>query len=198
MKNKYYLYGLFAAALTLTGCDYNEDHFPGYDELAQPKDVWNDTITLADADYKTIPGIEANKELALSKDPEGETFKAALEAVAGNKYFTEEAPAVWYLPAYIASKYPYMDDNSKVTVHYKNYENLPEYLKAFNGMKAYDMNSDDYKVVWGDKVSVSYISPSTLNKIPAALKEGVAKPADGEMRMVNYAYSETEGRFGAD
>lgn len=118
MKNKYYLYGLFAAALTLTGCDYNEDHFPGYDELAQPKDVWNDTITLADADYKTIAGIEANKELALSKDPEGETFKAALEAVAGNKYFTEEAPAVWYLPAYIASKYPYMDDNSKVTVHY--------------------------------------------------------------------------------
>ena len=78
MKNKYYLYGLFAAALTLTGCDYNEDHFPGYDELAQPKDVWNDTITLADADYKTIAGIEANKELALSKDPEGETFKAAL------------------------------------------------------------------------------------------------------------------------
>lgn len=196
MKNKYYLYGLFAAALTLTGCDYNEDHFPGYDELAQPKDVWNDTITLADADYKTIAGIEANKELALSKDPEGETFKAALEAVAGNKYFTEEAPAVWYLPAYIASKYPYMDDNSKVTVHYKNYENLPEYLKAFNGMKAYDMNSDDYKVVWGDKVSVSYISPSTLNKIPAALKEGVAKPADGEMRMVNYAYSETEPSFG--
>lgn len=196
MKNKYYLYGLFAAALTLTGCDYNEDHFPGYNELAQPKDVWNDTITLADADYKTIAGIEANKELALSKDPEGETFKAALEAVAGNKYFTEEAPAVWYLPAYIASKYPYMDDNSKVTVHYKNYENLPEYLKAFNGMKAYDMNSDDYKVVWGDKVSVSYISPSTLNKIPAALKEGVAKPADGEMRMVNYAYSETEPSFG--
>lgn len=158
--------------------------------------MWNDTITLADADYKTIAGIEANKELALSKDPEGETFKAALEAVAGNKYFTEEAPAVWYLPAYIASKYPYMDDNSKVTVHYKNYENLPEYLKAFNGMKAYDMNSDDYKVVWGDKVSVSYISPSTLNKIPAALKEGVAKPADGEMRMVNYAYSETEPSFG--
>lgn len=196
MKNKYYLYGLFAAALTLTGCDYNEDNFPGFDELAQPKDVWNDTITLADADYKTIAGIEANKELALSKDPEGETFKAALEAVAGNKYFTEEAPALWYLPAYIASKYPYMDDNSKVTVQYKNYENLPEYLKAFNGMKAYELNSDDYKVVWGDKVSVSYISPSTLNKIPAALKEGVAKPADGEVRMVNYAYSETEPSFG--
>ena len=68
MKNKYYLYGLFAAALTLTGCDYNEDHFPGYDELAQPKDVWNDTITLADADYKTIAGIEANKEPRTRKE----------------------------------------------------------------------------------------------------------------------------------
>ena len=65
-------------------------------------------------------------------------------------------------------------------------------ISRHSTMKAYDMNSDDYKVVWGDKVSVSYISPSTLNKIPAALKEGVAKPADGEMRMVNYAYSETE------
>lgn len=37
MKNKYYLYGLFAAALTLTGCDYNEDHFRATTSWPSPK-----------------------------------------------------------------------------------------------------------------------------------------------------------------
>ena len=105
MKNKYYLYGLFAAALTLSGCDYNEDHFPGFDELAHPTDVKTDTLRLVDTDYKTIAGLSANTELALSKDPEGKTYLSALEAVGTNKYFTTDAPAVWYLPAFVNSKY---------------------------------------------------------------------------------------------
>ena len=58
MKRKYLLYSLFAtAALTLAGCDYNEDHFPGFDELATPTDIGNDTLTLAATDYKTIAGL---------------------------------------------------------------------------------------------------------------------------------------------
>ncbi len=35
MKNKYYLYSMLAAALTLGSCDYNEEHFPGYDESTE-------------------------------------------------------------------------------------------------------------------------------------------------------------------
>lgn len=189
---------MFAATFVLGSCDYNEEHFPGYDELAHPTHVWNDTIRLADTDYKTIADNSANQEIALSKDPEGNTYVAALSAVGTNKYFTEDAQAAWYLPAFIAGKYPYMDDNSKVTVYYNNYENLPEYLKDFNGITAYDLSSDDYKVAWGEGVNVSFLSPSTVSKIPSILKGSISNPADGAIRVVNYAYSDTEPSFGGD
>lgn len=189
---------MMAAALVLGGCDYNEEHFPGFDESAHPTHVWNDTIRLADTDYKTIAENKTNQEIALSKDPEGQTYATALTAVGTNKYFTEDAPAAWYLPAFVASKYPYMDDNSKVTVYYKNYENLPAYLKDFNGISSYDLTSDDYKIAWGEGVNVSFLSPSTVSKISSILKESISNPADGAMRVVNYAYSATEPSFGGE
>lgn len=196
MKKQHYIYGLFAAALALGACDYNEDNFPGFDELAHPQHVWSDTITLAASDYKTIAELTANQELALSKDPEGESFKAALEAVSSNKFFTEDAPAVWYLPAFIAQKYPYMDNKSKVTVCYNEFASLPAYVTKLAAAKDYKLDSDDYKVVWGEGKSVSFISPSSLNRIPEALNEGISNPKDGEVRVVSYAWSDTEPSFG--
>ena len=187
---------MFAGLLLLASCDYNEDNFPGYDDLTNATDVQNVTLTLEDAEYKTIAGIAANKELALSKDPEGETYAKALEAVGKNKFFTEDAPAAWYLPAYINDKHPYLSDGSKVTVNYNNFEDLPEYLKDFNSVSKYDLTSDDYKAVWGETVSASFLSPSTVRQIPDLLAEAVKNPADGAMRLVNYAYSETEPSTG--
>lgn len=196
MKNKYYLYSMLAAALILGSCDYNEEHFPGFDELAHPTHVWNDTIKLADTDYKTIADNSTNKEIALSKDPEGQTYQKALEAIGSNKYFTEDALAVWYLPAFIADKYPYMDNNSKVTVYYNNYENLPEYLKDFNGIKSYNLSSADYESVWGNRVTANYLSPQSISKIPSILKSVNPDATEGDMLLVNYAYSETEPSIG--
>lgn len=196
MKKQFYIYGLFAAALTLGACDYNEDNFPGFDELAQPKHVWNDTLTLGSNDYKTIAEMAANKELALSKDPEGKSFADALSAVASNKFFTEDAPALWYLPAFIADKYPYMDDKSKVTVHYDEFANLPAYVTRLAGVKNYTFDSNDYKVVWGEEQRVSFVSPSTKSKISDALAAGISKPKDGDIVAVNYAWSDTEPSFG--
>lgn len=185
-----------ASLLFLASCDYNEKNFPGFDELTDPKDVQTITMDLADADYKTIAGLTANKELALSKDPEGQTFVSALEAMGKNKYFTEDAQAVWYLPAFINDKNPYLSDGSKVTINYNNFEDLPEYLKDFNSISAYDLSAADYKKVWGEEISVSFLSPSTVKQIPTLLKGAVSKPADGAMRQVNYAYSETEPSLG--
>lgn len=190
------LFSMCAGLLLLASCDYNEDNFPGYDDLTNATDVQNVTLTLEDAEYKTIAGIAANKELALSKDPEGETYAKALEAVGKNKFFTEDAPAAWYLPAYINDKHPYLSDGSKVTVNYNNFETLPEYLKDFNSVSKYDLTSDDYKAVWGETVSASFLSPSTVRQIPDLLAEAVKNPADGAMRLVNYAYSETEPSTG--
>lgn len=190
--------GISASLLLLSSCDYNEDNFPGFDELAHPKDVQNITMNLEEGDYKTIAGLPANKELALSKDPEGKSFVSALEAMGANKYFTEDAQALWYLPAFINNKHPYLDDGSKVTVNYKNYAELPEYLKNFNGITEYNLSSSDYKKVWGESLSAPFLSPSTLRKIPEILSEAVKKPADGAMRLVNYAYSETEPSIGGE
>lgn len=196
MKKQYCIYGLFAAALTLGACDYNEDNFPGFDELAHPQHVWSDTITLAANDYKNVAELKANQDLALSKDPEGGSYEAALKAVSSNKFFTEDAPAAWYLPAFIAQKYPYMDNKSKVTVHYSEFANLPDYVTKLAGAKKYTLDSDDYKVVWGEGQNVSFISPSTKGKIVEALNAGISKPKDGEVRVVSYAWSDTEPSFG--
>lgn len=196
MKKKI-LFSMCATLLLLASCDYNEDNFPGYDELANATDVQNVTLTLEDTEYKTIAGLSANKELAASKDSEGETtYASALEAVGKNKYFTEDAQAAWYIPAYVSDKYPYLSDGSKITVAYNNFENLPEYLKDFNSVSTYDLTSADYKTVWGETVYAPFLSPSTVRQIPNLLAEAVKNPTDGAMRLVNYAYSETEPSTG--
>lgn len=191
------IFSMCASLLFLASCDYNEDNFPGYDELAIPKDVQNVELSLADGDYKKVAGLESNIKLATDRvDPEGIDFVAALEAMGSNKYFTENAQASWYLPAYLESLYPYLNDGSKVTVAFNNAEKLPEYLTDFNGISAYELTTGDYKTVWGETVTASFLSPSTVSKIPAILKQAVENPADGDMRMVNYAYSETEPSIG--
>ena len=197
MRTKYLLYSLFAtAALTVASCDYNEEHFPGFDELAQPTDVGNDTLYLASTDYGTIAGIAANKNIALSKDPTDSVFYKALEDVKDNEYFTENAQAAWYLPAYLNQLFPYYDDGSKATIYYKEYENLPGYLNDFSNIKNYNLDSDDYKAVWGDRVTANYLSPSTVGQIPAILSEANPDAKEGDMLLVNYAYSGTEPSIG--
>ncbi len=197
MRTKHLLYSLFAiAALSVASCDYNEKHFPGFDELAHPTDVGNDTLYLAATDYGTIAGIEANMNIALSKDPTDSIFFKALEDVKDNEYFSENAQAAWYLPAYLNQKFPYYDDGSKVTIYYNEYENLPGYLNDFDGIRSYNLDSDDYKTVWGDRVTANYLSPSTVRQIPAILSEANPGAKEGAMLLVNYAYSDTEPSIG--
>lgn len=190
------LLSMSAALLILASCDYNEDNFPGYDELAHAKDVQNITLTLADGEYKKVADNATNKELAISKDPTGETYLKELEAVGKNKFFTEDAPAALYLPAYIDGLYPYLSDGSKVTVNYKNFENLPDYLTDFNNVETYELSTSDYQTVWGESLYAPFLSPSTLGQIPTLLANSVPTPGDGAMRLVNYAYSETEPSTG--
>lgn len=193
MRNKHLLYSLLAASLlTTASCDYNEDNFPGYDELAHPTDVRNDTITLTASDYSAIANLKANQDLALAQDPEDSLYAKALKAVGTNKYFTDDAPIATYMPAYLVSLYPYLDNDSKVTVNYSYYEDLPEYLKDFNSVNKYNLSNSDYKMAWGNTASANYLSPSTLGEIPAILSEAFPDAKNGDMLLVNYAYSETE------
>lgn len=69
-------------------------------------------------------------------------------------------------------------------------------MKDFTDISGYTLESEDYDGVWGDKVKASYLSPATVSKIPAILKEKVASAVAGDMVVVDYAYSETEPSIG--
>lgn len=193
---KTYILPLMASLLALGACNYVEDDFDGIEEFQHPTDIRTDTITLSTAAYDDIANLAANKNIALSKDPEDSTYFKALEAVGTNRYFTEDAQAVWYLPAYLADQYPYLDNTSKILVHYNQYTDLPSYLKDFNGTTTYELSSSDYRSVWGETVSATYLTPSTVRQIPDILANAISNPAEGTMKLVNYVYSETEPSTG--
>lgn len=193
---KTYILPLMASLFALGACNYVEDDFAGIEQYQHPTDIRTDTITLATSAYSDIAKLAANRNIALSKDPEGQTYLNALDAVGTNGYFTEDAQAIWYLPAYLADQYPYLDNTSKILVRYNQYTDLPGYLKDFNGTTTYELSSSDYRSVWGESVSATYLTPSTVRQIPNILANAISNPTEGTMKLVNYVYSETEPSTG--
>ena len=191
MKKK--IFASIALLALLTACDdHYDDQFNINPGITDVKDI---AMTLATSDYGSISKLTANQELALSKDPEGKTFVKALDAVGTNHYFMEEAPAEDYIPAYLKSKYPNADAGSRFVVTYKLFD-PSDYMDDFKKLSTYDLTEEDYKTVWGESIKASFLSPSTLKKIPALLTAAVSNPTDGEMKVVNYAYSNLEPSSG--
>ena len=183
---------LLACVASSCGDDYNDK----FDIEHVITDVKNVTMTLSSSDYAIIASNATNKQLALAKDPEGQTGLAALEAVAKNKYFTAEAPADEYLPAFLAAKYPQADLTSKFTVTYNQYQAPATYLADFSKVSTYTLTSEDYEGVWGDKVKASFLSPASVGKISSILENSMADAEAGDMVVVNYAYSDVEPSIG--
>ena len=94
--NKKFIYSLCAATFLMTGCDYNEDNFPGYDEGGRPTDVAKIVYTLTDADY----------------DAMGDDVKK-------NKYFSADAMPDDYIPDWLAKTYFAADLNSSAKITYR-------------------------------------------------------------------------------
>ncbi|MDR0893075.1 MAG: choice-of-anchor J domain-containing protein [Mediterranea sp.] len=178
---------------SLSACeDWNED----LNIQHQFTDVKEKTIALDNSAYPAIASLPANKELAQKTDPEGGSKVAVLEAIGTNKYFSSDADAELFLPAYIRSIYPNSTANSKFIVTYNLYQAPPAYLSEFANISTYEVSEADYKTVWGENIVASYLSPETIGQIPALLKAGVSGAAEGDMKVVNYAYSETEPSTG--
>lgn len=192
MKRKVFASIALLALLTACNDDYNDQ----FNIKTDITDVKNISMTLSASDYGSIVDLAKNQEIALAKDPENKTFVEALNAVKTNKYFTEEAPAEDYLPAYVGSKYPNADAGSNFIVTYELYQTPSAYLADFKNISSYNLTADDYKTVWSDKVNASYLSPSTLSRIPSLLKDNVTGVANGDMVAVNYAYSILEPSTG--
>lgn len=192
MKKILLLSGAMLTALAACNDDYN-DQFHLDSTIEDVKDL---KVELSNKDYEDLANLEANQELALSKDPEGKTYVEALKEVGSNKYFSQMIPGEIYLPAYLDSKYTQPSNGSVFTVSGKRYKQPAEYLKDFEAVKDYTLSKEDYKQVWGNYTKALFLSPASLSKIPAVLKESIKEPAEGDIVVVNYAYSATEPSFG--
>lgn len=179
-----------ALLASLTACeDYNDQFNLGSQISDVKKGV---AIKLAAADYATVANNATNKEIALSKDPEKGTYVAALEAIGKNRYFADKTEAEWFLPAFITEKYPQADAGSRFSVSYNMYKAPSTYLADFKNLKEYTLSNADYKKVWAETATATYLSPSTMKKLPEVLAGAMSNPAEGDMVAVNYAYSEFE------
>ena len=183
-----------ALLATLTACeDYNDQFNIGSQISDVKKGV---AIKLEASDYAAVANNATNKEVALSKDPENGTYVAALEAIGKNRYFASKTEAEWFLPAFITEKYPQADAGSRFSVSYNMYREPSTYLSDFKNLKEYTLVNADYRNVWGETATATYLSPSTLKKLPEVLAAKIDKPAEGDMVAVNYAYSEFEPSAG--
>ena len=183
-----------ALLATLTACeDYNDQFNIGSQISDVKKGV---AIKLEASDYAAVANNATNKEVALSKDPENGTYVAALEAIGKNRYFASKTEAEWFLPAFITEKYPQADAGSRFSVSYNMYREPSAYLADFKNLSEYTLANADYRSVWGETASATYLSPSTLKKLPEVLAAKIEKPAEGDMVAVNYAYSEFEPSAG--
>ena len=179
---------------SLTACeDYNDQFNLGSQISDVKKGV---SIKLEAADYATVANNATNKEIALSKDPENGTYVAALEAIGKNRYFADKTEAEWFLPAFITEKYPQADAGSRFSVSYNMYKAPSTYLADFKNLKEYTLTNADYKKVWAETATATYLSPSTMKKLPEVLAGAMSNPAEGDMVAVNYAYSEFEPSAG--
>ncbi len=196
MKNKVFSASLVAlASLAVMSCDDYNDQF-NLDKTIT--DVRTTTITLASGDYATIAGNETNKAIAAALDQEagtGTAYADALAAVGTNGYFTTMASPEDYIPAFLAASNDYRlaDVGSRFTVNVNYYKDPSGYLADFEGkaIGTYDFGFYDYETVWGGN-KASYLTPSTLSKIPEILASANPDAQAGDMMVVNYAYSGIE------
>lgn len=191
MKINKWLY-VSAALLMLAGCDddWNADKLDGF-KRPDVTDIKNIEYTLTDADYKSIAGNKTNKALA-----EAEGVADQLAKLTNDKYFTDEITAAKYVPAFLADKYPTLDNKSAIKLIYNKLVDEPEYLTAIGKSEHYQLSDEDYQKVWGQVVRASFLSPKTENRIPKLLQEAMPEAQEGDMVAVDYAYSETEPSIG--
>lgn len=185
--------------MTLAACDDYEDQF---NLDSQINDVKKGTaIVLTDADYANIAGLAANKTLAAKLDAESGTnaYTEALAKLPSQKYFNTLITPDQFLPAFIASNYKEADAGSKFKVTYNMYTGKSEFLSTFASLKGeYTLTADDYKAAWEGASSATYLTPKTVSKLPALVKEAKADAAEGDIIVVNYAFSDFEPAGGSD
>ena len=178
-----------AAALLLSGCDYNDKYFDWLDEATVPTDVKTLEYKLETADYATISSNSSNVAIAKAAG-----VSAQLTAVKTNMYLTDVINAETYIPAFLAAKWYTADDGSSVKVTYQKMEGVPAYVTALNATSTYKVSNTDYATVWGSSSSNKFFTPTVKASayIPTFLKTAYPSAETGAIVAVDYNQSEKE------
>ena len=187
------------ALMTLAACDDYEDQFNLDNQITDVKK--GTEIVLADADYATIAGLPANKALASKLDETSGTtaYTEALGKLGKQKYFNEFITPDQFIPAFISTKYKEADAGSRFKVTYNVFKEKSAYLADFDKLKGeYTLTAEDYSEAWGGASSAKYLTPKTESKLKDVLKKAKADAAEGDIFVVNYAYSDFEPAGGGE
>ena len=191
--NKYIkqLLTLAAVAFVSWGCEsdfYNEHMIDGYEPETEITDVQSIEYTLTEDDYSTISKNSTNKANA---EAAGQEAINALAAIGRNKYFSTPDEAAAYVPAFLSSAYPTLDNNSIVMVTYTSALDIPAEVAAMNAATEYTLTEDNYKTIWeSEEDYVKAVTPATISKMKSVLpSEGLEA---GQYVAVTYNYSAEE------
>lgn len=196
MKNKIFSASLVAlASLAVMSCDdYNDQFGINY----KPTDTRSSAFTLTKSDYEAIANNEDNKKIAAELDEKagtGTAYADALTAVGKDRYFTTLASPELYLPAFLtsATNYRLADEGARYVVTLNFYKDPSGYLSDFEGktISSTELDSYDYEAAWGSG-KATYLTPSTISKVPEVLATKYPDAQQGDMVVVNYAYSTME------
>lgn len=154
------------------------------------KDTRSLVYEMSANDYGTVADNAANIALALSLDSDSVAYRA-LQAVKANKYFTDEAAADAYVPAFLKKLYPQLSVGAQVVVNFTQLSGKSTYQKPFSTASAYTLTDDDYKAIWGGRGAL-YIAPSTEDQLPAFLASKFPTATEGKIFVLTYQYSEAE------
>ncbi|MDR1682937.1 MAG: choice-of-anchor J domain-containing protein, partial [Candidatus Symbiothrix sp.] len=164
------------AMLVFAACDYHKD-FDGLDELVNKTEAVTFEYTVVNEDFAIIATeLKKNKNAADS---------LTATALSKNKIFSVDYPAMQYLPSLLKVKYPGASKNSavKVTFAYKN-----------GSTGFYKLTSDNYTQIWDGVSTVGALTPSkpANSIVPDLLAGKYPKALDGDVKIVEYEYSDTE------
>lgn len=190
-------YTLIALSLVFASCqDWSmnqlEEHFGKEETTIQ--DVRTISYTLTSADYTAIVNNAENQSLALSLEADSVAYKK-LMLVDSLKYFESDSVAAYYLPAFIANKFSYLDAGSNVKIAFQMYNPAPEYMTLMEHIETFNISDEAYTYVWGNNVDVPYLTPATEGKLLDMVQKSYTGTLADGVYAIQYDYSATEPAY---
>ena len=177
---------LSVIAIGYTSCDYNEENFPGLDDMSKPTNVAQYQYEITSADITTI----ANTLLARKNHNDS----VIANRLKSDNMFSDVASASTLVPIILTSKYYSVDKGASANVTYSNKLDVSQYLLDLQAAPTYTLDNEDYQLAWGAESKTNYFTPSHSpeKSIPAILTADYPEANEGDVVIAQYQYADQE------